>query len=102
MFTRVLTTTAALVAVILGGCVAPTKIEVTRTVTKGGGVVEETRVVGEALPKNWGAFYLNWAGVIEVQGGDVVTVQPDYEMIFNQLDNVWCARNPGTCGQQGD
>jgi hypothetical protein len=91
--------TALLGAVMLGGCVTPTTVEITKKTTRAGEVIEETTVKGEALPKNWGGFYLNWSGVVEVQGGDVVTVQPDYELIFNQLDNIWCARNPATCSK---
>ena len=89
---------AALLLIALGGCVTPTEVRFTRTVTTPDGVTESTEVVGSALPKNWTEFYFNWEGVVTLQGGQAITVQPDYTGIVTEVvPIVMCQLNPLSC-----
>jgi hypothetical protein len=87
----------ALISIAIVGCANQSKIKVERTITKQGEVVEHVLVEGEALPRHWKNIDLNWAGVIRLQGGEAIVVQPDYQYIVDGVIQAMCLKNPLLC-----
>jgi hypothetical protein len=93
--------TRLLMAVLLGavmGCTTPTKVKVEHTVTSPDGVITETNAEFEGLPRHWANLFLDWEGILTLQGGEAIVVQPDYKGITEVIvPAVLCGIDPLTC-----
>jgi hypothetical protein len=88
---------AALLGAALSGCVTPTTIDVEHKDADG----SYTKITATALPKDWKNLSLKWRDIVELQGGEAVTVTTDWEAIESVIEDVvpavMCAQNPALC-----
>ena len=96
---RLMMVTALLGAVM--GCTTPTKVKVEHKVITPDGVTTETKADFEGLPRHWQNLLFRWEDVLELQGGEAIVVQPDYEGIIEAVTPAvmaaFCAQNPLSC-----